>query len=170
MHYLTNFKKKYHSNRSAALRMHLTSIHKCIFDIAHCAVTRTNLQTKFCSSLIHLTLMFSAILTCKGKFQLSGLNSIVSAASRNYSGLILANQEIMTVLCASFQKELCCIGEDSLAVISFRNKVKQKGGNLSFSWLLSCLCPAICTICVTTHIKKIIENLQTIELLKNRKK
>lgn len=35
--------KKYHSNRSAAVRMHLTSIYKCIFDIAHdIAVTRTN--------------------------------------------------------------------------------------------------------------------------------
>lgn len=39
------------------LRLQLTSIHKCIFGIVHRAVTRTHLQPKFCSSLLHLALI-----------------------------------------------------------------------------------------------------------------
>lgn len=85
MHYSTNLKQKYHSNRSAAVRMHLTSIHKCVFDIVHCAVTRTHLQPKFCSSLPHLALICLSAGTDMQRGKLSGLDSTVSAASGNYS-------------------------------------------------------------------------------------
>lgn len=64
--------------------MHLTSIRKCIFDSFQRAVTKTHLQPKFCSLLLHLALICLCANTEVRWGPSSGLDPTLSATVLNH--------------------------------------------------------------------------------------
>lgn len=98
-------KQRNHSNWFAAVGMHLTSIHNCIFNSFQCVITRTHLQPEFCSSLRHLALvcLSANIEVWRGKF--SGLDPTVSADGVNHlerNGIIQGSHWLIKKLQLSF--------------------------------------------------------------------
>ena len=73
-------KQKNHSNWLAAVGVHLTSIHKCIFNSFQCAVTSTHLQSKFFSLLLLLASLCLSANTKVWRGEFFGQDRTVSAA------------------------------------------------------------------------------------------